>query len=54
MKDIIECLIIVIRYLLPTIIVMGLVIGAAMLLDGLVYGDPMCAFKQCVEVKGDS
>lgn len=51
MKDIIEYLIIIIRYLLPTIIIMGLIIGASMLLNGLVYGDPMCAFKQCVEVK---
>lgn len=51
MKDFIEFLIIIIRYLLPTIIIMGLVIGATMLMDGLLYGDPMCAFKQCVEVK---
>lgn len=51
MKDIIEYLMIIIRYLLPTIIIMGLVIGVAMLMDGLLFGDPMCAFKQCVEVK---
>lgn len=51
MKDFIEYLIIIIRYLLPTIIIMGLVIGATMLMDGFLYGDPMCAFKQCVEVK---
>lgn len=51
MKDIIEFLALVIKFLLPTIITIGLVIGASMLINGLAYGDPICAFKQCVELK---
>lgn len=53
MKNIIEFLATVIMFLLPTIIILGLIIGASMLKNGLVYGDPMCTFKQCVELKGD-
>lgn len=33
------------------VILIGLVIGGKMVIDGIVYGDPTCAFKRCVDVK---